>query len=233
MAEKELILGIDDAGRGPVIGPMILAGCLFRKEDEAELKELGVADSKILFRKKRERMVKVIKKKAIAWATQKATPAEIDTGMGTGLNLNQVEALEAGLIINELTKGISKSERVHLRIVIDCPSSNPRGWTNQLMEYVDDKNLNISCEHKADRDHVVVAAASIVAKVKRDDEMEKLKKLIGVDCGSGYPADPKTKDFLKKHINDFKAERIFRESWSTFQSAKEAYKTKQAKLPDY
>ena len=89
------------------------------------------------------------------------------------------------------------------------------------MNYVRDKKLasNIICEHKADFNHVVVGAASILAKVTRDAEIEKIKQKIGIDFGSGYSSDPKTINFLKEHANDTKLKGIFRESWSTWQEA--------------
>jgi ribonuclease HII len=224
----ELFLGIDDAGRGPVAGPMVLAGCILNKELEVELKELGVMDSKLLTRKKREDLLETIKKKAIGFKAHKITPSEIDTGMGIGLNLNQVEAMAAGIIINELSKG-----KKDLKIVIDCPSVNTSSWKKQLLEYVKAKDLGITCEHKADTKHVSVSAASIIAKVTRDAEIKKLHEKIGINFGSGYPNDPKTKQFLKKHINDpqVKKHRIFRETWATYKRAKQG--KKQTKLPDY
>jgi len=226
-----LVLGIDDAGRGPVIGPMLLSGCILNKEIEEEFKELGVNDSKLLTKKKRERIVNTIKEKSIAFNSQIITPVEIDTGMGTGLNLNQVEALACGAIVNNLTKDLTKEQLSNLKIVIDCPSNNPEGWKKQLMEYVKDHGLAISCEHKADVNHVSVAAASIISKVTRDDKIKEIHELIGIDFGSGYPNDPKTKKFLREHVNDFAEHHIFRETWATFQNAKQGLN--QTKLPDY
>jgi ribonuclease HII len=91
------------------------------------------------------------------------------------------------------------------------------------MGYVKDKKLEpkIVCEHKADFNYPVVSAASILAKVTRDAEIEKIKQQIGLDFGSGYPSDPNTVAFLQKHVLDFKKERIFRESWSTWQTARD------------
>jgi len=216
---SKLLLGIDDAGRGPVIGKMVLAGILIRKETEDELKALGITDSKLLTPKKRESLIQLIKDKSLGWKTHLVTPAEIDTGMGIGLNLNQVEALAAGNIINQLTASLSDEQKQNLTIIIDCPSINTSGWKNQLLEYVREKKLEIHCEHKADFNHVVVSGASIIAKVTRDAELEKIKEQIGIDFGSGYPSDPNTIKFLKEHANDFKKERIFRESWATWQEA--------------
>jgi hypothetical protein len=65
-----------------------------------------------------------------------ATPIEIDTGFGEGLNLNLVEALVAANIINELTARLSTTQKENLKIILDCPSINTEGWKNQLLNYV-------------------------------------------------------------------------------------------------
>ena len=223
------LLGIDEAGRGPVIGPMVLAGCLITPELEKELVELGVVDSKLLTRKKRERLFKTIKEKAMHYKTHLVTPSEIDTGMGTGLNLNEVEALAAGIVINSLVKNIK--DKKNIQLIVDCPSVNTNAWKKTLQSYLNNSDLNIVCKHKADVEHPVVSASSILAKVTRDSEIKKLKKKIGVDFGSGYPVDPKTRKFVKSNHHKYKKEGIFRESWSTYRNAENA--KSQMKLPDY
>ena len=70
-----------------------------------------------------------------------ATPLEIDTGFGEGLNLNQVEALLAGKIINDLTSQLSYEQKGNLKIILDCPSINTEGWKGQLLEYIKRKRL--------------------------------------------------------------------------------------------
>jgi ribonuclease HII len=219
---KEYLIGIDDAGRGPVIGPMCLAGVLIEKTKESQLKLDGAKDSKLLTASQREKILELLKKTVKDYKFKLISPVEIDTGMGTGLNLNQVEALAAASIINELTENLSIGQKQNMKIVLDCPSINTVSWKNQLTNYVKDKSLEpkIACEHKADFNHVVVSAASILAKVTRDAEIEKLKEQIGIDFGSGYPSDPATKAFLEKHVMDFKEERIFRESWATWREAR-------------
>jgi ribonuclease HII len=228
---SQLLLGIDDAGRGPVIGPMLLAGVLMRKEAAEEVKKLGVMDSKLLTPKKREDLIETIKTKSLASFFKIITPSEIDTGFGEGYNLNEVEAIAAAMIINELVTKLSVQQRETVKIIIDCPSVNTAKWKEQVIKYLKEKKLNISCEHKADFNHPVVSAASIIAKVTRDAEIEKIKKQIGIDFGSGYPSDPKTIDFLKKNHSNFKKERIFRESWATWKEvALRADKSSQSKL---
>jgi ribonuclease HII len=230
--KKEWIIGIDDAGRGPVLGSMCLAGVLIESDIEEYLKKSGVQDSKLLTPTSREKLAPIIKDKVLDFKFKLITPIEIDTGMGIGLNLNEVEALASASIINDLTMNLKENEKNNLRIILDCPSINISGWKSQLMSYITDKTLEnrIFCEHKADLNHVVVSAASIIAKTTRDAEIQKLKKEIGIDFGSGYPSDPTTKDFLEKNANNPKFKGLFRESWATWKNAVNKTKEKQGKL---
>ena len=190
-----LILGIDDAGRGPVIGPMVLAGCLVDSETEKEFKKLGVKDSKQLTQKRREFLEKIIKEKVKGFETVVITPNEIDTSNKEGIKLNEVEALAAAKIINKLNP-----ENEKIKVIVDCPSVSIKSWQDYLKMHIKNlSNLEVSCEHKADINHVSVSAASILAKSQREREMDKLKKEFGDEIGSGYGADPVTKKFLAKN----------------------------------
>jgi ribonuclease HII len=217
---KPLIIGIDDAGRGPVIGPMCLAGVLIPREIEEEFRRAGIKDSKLLTPKKREELVEIIKQTALDFHFELLTPAEIDTGMGIGVNLNEVEAMAAANIINNLAGKLTEEQKKNLVIIIDCPSTNPNAWINTLMKYVkkENKHIKLRAEHKADFHYPSVSAASIIAKTTRDSEIEKLKKEVGFDFGSGYPADPFTKEALEKHAEELKKHRLVRESWQTWKN---------------
>ncbi len=216
---KYLILGIDDAGRGPVIGSMVLAGCLIPKEIEEEFRRAGIKDSKLLTPKKREELVEIIKQTAIDCYHIILTPAEIDTGMGKGVNLNEVEAMASAGIINHIVNKLTEEQKKNLVVVIDCPSNNPNAWLITLMKYInkENKKLHIRAEHKADFHYPSVSAASIIAKTTRDAEIEKLKKELGFEIGSGYPADPSTKKALIEHGEELLKRRLIRETWSTWQ----------------
>ena len=78
---------------------------------------------------------------------------------------------------------------------------------------MDNKKIELLVEHKADLNHISVSAASVLAKVTRDSEIEKIKKAIKEDFGSGYPSDPKTKAFLEKNFEKYPE--IFRKTWSS------------------
>ena len=222
-----LKLGIDDAGRGPVIGPMILAGCLMDEKTEAELKKLGVKDSKQLTPKRREFLVDLIRKKAETFEIVIISASEIDRLNKKGVKLNEVEALASARIINKINKGFKK-----IKVILDCPSTSIVKWQDFLKTKINNlSNLEISCEHKADKNHIVVSAASILAKSIREKEMFKLKEIYGKEIGSGYPSDPKTKKFLSKNVKKYNDKGIFRKSWSTWKMA--AGNVSQKKLEDF
>jgi len=209
-----LILGIDDAGRGPVIGPMVLAGCLVDEKTEAEFKKLGVKDSKQLTQKRREFLAKIIKEKSETFEIVLSPPIEIDKKNHHGINLNMLEAIKAAEIINRINKGYKK-----IKVIIDCPSPNITKWQDFVKTKIKNlSNLEISCEHKADKNHLSVSAASILAKNVREKEMTKLKEKYGDGIGSGYCHDPLTKKFLDEHFKKYKKDGIFRKTWQTWRN---------------
>ena len=206
-----LVIGIDDAGRGPLIGPMILAGVLLDKNGQEVLKKYGIKDSKQVIHSSRIKMAKIIKETALAYKIVKTSAKDIDKSLLSGTNLNKLEAMKAGEIINSLNNGRQK-----IKVVVDCPSNNILAWKNMMMDFVENKsNLIITCEHKADVNHIDVAAASILAKVTREEEVTKLKKQYP-DMGSGYPSDPDTKKFLKTKGKQLTNSGIFRKTWQTW-----------------
>jgi ribonuclease HII len=207
-----LILGIDDAGRGPVIGPMILAGCLIDEKTEEEFKKLGIKDSKQLTQKRREVLAVKIKEKAETFEIVLASPEEIDFTNSKGINLNELEAIKTANIINRINKGFKK-----IKVIVDCPSVSLGKWQDLLKTKIKNlSNLEIHCEHKADKNHISVSAASILAKSTREKEMTKLKEIYGQEIGSGYTSDPLTCKFLEKHFQRYEDKGIFRKTWSTW-----------------
>lgn len=217
-----LILGIDDAGRGPVIGPMVLAGCLVDEDTEKELKKLGVKDSKQLTQKRREVLAEKIKELSETFEIVLAHPEEIDGKNKIGVNLNALEAIKTAEIINRINKGFAK-----VKVIVDCPSVSIEKWKDFLKTKISNlSNLEIHCEHKADVNHVSVSAASILAKCVREIEMGKLREQYGSEIGSGYCSDPLTTRFLEKHNQTYGDKGIFRKTWSTWKDACSAARQK-------
>ncbi|MDP2628734.1 MAG: ribonuclease HII [Nanoarchaeota archaeon] len=219
-----LKLGIDDAGKGPVIGPLVLAGCLIDEKTEKELRRLGVKDSKQLTQARREFLAEKIREKAETFEIEIIYPPEIDKRNFDGVKLNEVEAFACANIINKINKGFKK-----IQVVVDCPSVSPEKWRDFLMMRINNlSNLEISCEHKADRNHIAVSAASILAKDTREKEMSKLKEKYGREIGSGYCSDPLTCKFLEKNLHKYDGDGIFRKTWATWKEA--VRKVEQRKL---
>ncbi|MGV8142226.1 MAG: ribonuclease HII [Candidatus Pacearchaeota archaeon] len=207
-----LLLGIDDAGRGPILGPMFLAGVLIKSGDEKSLKDLGARDSKLIEHRERIVLATEIKKQVISFNIQESSPKEIDLAVET-INLNTLEAKKAAEIINQLNDNTSQ-----IKVIVDCPSVNTVAWKKTMTSFIKNtKNLDIHCEHKADFNYPVVSAASILAKVSREEAVSLLKQQYG-NIGSGYPSDPYTKAFLEKHKEMLKTTNIVRKSWATWKN---------------
>lgn len=215
------ILGLDEAGRGPVIGPMVIAGVLINDEDENKLKDLGVKDSKLLTPKRREELAKEIKKIAKNIKVVKISAKEIDKQRKIK-TLNKIEMEAFARIINFMdTK----------EVYLDLPENGTK-FAFALKRKLDDWNVKLIAEHKADINYPVVSAASIIAKVERDAEMRKLEKETGLELSSGYPADPHVVNFLKKYMEDHKELPDFvRKSWITAKRLEG--KKKQKKLGEF
>jgi ribonuclease HII len=195
-----MILGIDEAGRGPVIGPLVMAGVLV--ESEKALEGLGIKDSKLLSVARRNELFDVVKK--FSHKIVIAEPLEIDDALlNPSMNLNWLEAKHIANLVNHFKPS---------KVYVDCPSVNVGAFVSYLKKLLK-VETEIVAEHKADLKYEVVGAASILAKVTRDREIEKIKKRCG-DCGSGYPSDPKTKAFLLENYS--KHDLIFRKTWETY-----------------
>ena len=215
-----LICGIDEAGRGPVIGPLVICGVLISEKDLPKLKALDPKDSKLLTPKKRSELEKKIKQVVKDYKIIKVSPKEIDSAVESKtLNLNWLEAIKCAEIINSLKPNT---------VFLDCPSNNINAFSDYLKNYLDNKKISLTCAHKADQKYIIVSAASIIAKTTRDSEIEKIKEKIGIDFNSGYPSDEKTQEFLKKYHNKFPD--IFRKSWASYKNIKKA---KQKSLAEF
>ena len=217
-----LICGIDEAGRGPVIGPLVMCGLLIKEEDEKELVRLKVKDSKLLTKTKREYLFDKIKDVSHKYEIIIINPEEIDHAVKNhdGLNLNRLEAKKSAEIINLLEPD---------KAIIDAPSNNIKSYKEYLSGMIKNKKIDLVLEHKADFKYPIVSAASILAKVTRDNEIEKIKKKIKIDFGSGYMTDPKTIVFLEKYYEEFPD--LFRKSWFPYQD--KINKKFQKKLEDF
>ena len=207
----KIYIGIDDSGRGPIIGPMIIGGIAINEKQKKFFKKIGVKDSKKLSSKTRKELEQKIKKNCLCYKITKISPYEIDTREIRRINLNVLEAIKFAKLINEIfscleNKKITEKLERKILIIVDCPSPNIKKWQEVLEKYIDEKvkkNSVIMAKHKAEM-HIPVAAASILAKEEREREIEKIKEIFGFDFGSGYPSDERTINFLKNEYNKIK-----------------------------
>ena len=226
-----LIIGIDDAARGPLIGPMFLAGVLLDENSLQALKKYNIKESKQLIHSTRIQLSKVIEQTSLSYKVVSSSPEEIDKAVNSKMNLNTLEAIKMAEIINFLNDKKQKT-----KVIIDCPSVNTNKFKYLLTSHIENpENLTIKCEHKADENYIEAAAASILAKVAREEAVSKLKSQYG-NIGSGYPSDPYTQEFLKKQGKKLKDSGIFRKSWATWTSLfpeDKIDKKKQKSLSDF
>jgi len=217
------ILGVDDAGRGCVIGPLVIAGVLIDDETQVKLLELGVKDSKLLSSCRRIKLAEEIRGVAVGTYVVKLSPADIDKVVSSGRRLHKLNRLEAqamARVVEALRPDVA---------IVDASDVLPRRYKNHITELLSFP-VHVVSEHKADRNYPVVSAASIIAKVERDQEIDTLKARHG-DFGSGYTSDPKTlvflENLLKKHHEypDF-----VRRSWKSAKAIRADAKTKQTML---
>jgi ribonuclease HII len=196
---------------------MLMAGVLIEEKNQKKLKKIGCKDSKQLTRREREELFDQIKEISLGYHIIATSPTEIDGRASVGLNLNNLEAIKTAAIINALIEQFEeKLKNEEINVIVDCPSPNTESWKTYLKTHIKFNDINLRCEHKADINHVECSAASILAKVTRDNEIDKIKKEIGHDIGSGYPSDPVTVEFLEKHSKEFKNHGIFRKTWGTW-----------------
>jgi ribonuclease HII len=209
--------GVDEAGRGPIIGPMVMACVLVDDNGLKKLKELEVKDSKKLSPKNRERLEPLIKEVATQWVALPIQAQEIDLLRKTQ-SLNQVEAHATAHMIISLKEHPS-------RIVIDAADAIEANYARRILSEIESiqpgyKVPELICEHRADANHLEVSAASIIAKVERDRAIEALKEDLG-DFGSGYTSDERTRDFIKKALKSGELPSCIRRSWVTLDKCRQ------------
>ena len=211
-----LVCGVEEAGRGPVIGPLVMCGVVMDEKMVFELDAIGVKDSKLLSPQQREDLFEKIKTMADGFKIMILSAQDVDDTLNDpNMNLNWLEAKTSAKIINQLNVD---------KVIMDCPSNNIEAYREYVTKYVKNEKIEMIAEHKADLNYTIVGAASILAKVTRDREIEKIKKKINKEFGSGYPSDPRTVKFLKEKYDKYPE--IFRKTWASYKRVAEAKKQK-------
>lgn len=201
------VVGIDEAGRGPVIGSMFIGGFMVDEEDLDKVENLGVKDSKKLSDKKRESLAEKLREMGEPFLKE-ITASEIDD-LREVMTLNEIE-------IQGFTDVIERSDAD--KIIVDLPEPDGDRFIRKMKKELPAKfeNRDFTAEHEADDNFPIVSAASIIAKSARENHVDELKQKYGYDFKSGYPHDSPTIEFLEKYVEE-KGElpKETRRSWST------------------
>ena len=200
-----MICGVDEAGKGPVIGPMVVAAVAV--ENAKLIENIGFKDSKLLSPQKRKELFDLIKQN-YRYAVEIIGPEKIDEYRRKNqLNLLNRKAFEK--VIIKLNPNIA---------YVDAADVNEERFGREIkVNLTNENDTDVISMHKADSKIPVVAAASIIAKQTRENEIEELKNKIG-DFGSGYPSDERTIKFLKSYFHDnLKWPSGTRKSWKTIE----------------
>ena len=198
-----MICGVDEAGKGPVLGPLVVAAVAVKNAKEIE--NLGIKDSKQLNATKRKELAKLIKERYDY--TVEVIEAETVDKYRRQNKLNELNREAFERVISKLNPNVA---------YVDAADVNEDRFGKQIKKRLtNQKDTDVISMHKADAKIDVVAAASIIAKETRENEIEKLKGKIG-DFGSGYPSDERTIKFLKSfYADNGKWPTGTRKSWKT------------------
>jgi len=185
---------------------MVIAGVVDTDRSSVSYREMGCKDSKMLTPHQREALEPKIRKSAKEIGIVEISAKEIDS-LRKVISLNEVEAKKIAELILALKQKPDK-------IIIDCPDTDPAMFLDRLRKFLG-PDFNAVLEHKADVNYPIVSAASIIAKVRRDERIAELDRKYG-PLGSGYPADPITQEFLKRYMDEHgKLPPFARKSWDT------------------
>jgi len=215
---KQFEIGVDEAGRGPVMGSMFVAGVL----NFEGLADINVKDSKKLNSARRAHLAEIIEQRTLI-RVEEISASQIDEERERGRSMNDITLDLASKVVCFFIR------KFPVRAFVDAADVKPERFARKLKERCSllcGSAPEIISEWKADEKYPVVSAASIIAKVRRDRCMREISEHLGCDVGSGYPSDPKTIAFLRSVMREkeipYSVRPFVRKSWKTFHKIKKA-----------
>jgi ribonuclease HII len=220
-----LIGGVDEAGRGSIIGPLVIAGISIEQDRIMDLHHVGVRDSKMLTAKARTSLFAIVSEMVDSLCIYKIDCSVIDENVFSK-GLNKLEAETMAYVIDNL-----KADMVY----VDSCDTDPGRYKHYIESRLITSKSKLYSMHHADSLNIVVSAASIIAKFVRDGEIQEIRKT-HCNIGSGYPSDVKTMRFIRNWVSEYKcAPRFARKSWRPLRDMLEevsTYKITQFNLDD-
>ncbi len=188
-----------------MIGSMFVAGVVIDEDQIFDLAALGVKDSKLLAPQRREYLATKIEKIAQDRYVLEVKPEVIDE-LRQLITMNEIMVKSFSKVVEKLSAD---------RAILDAADVNQERFARRVKEG-SGTSMEVIAEHRADKNHSVVAAASILAKVNRDRSVKEIERTIGQKIGSGYPSDPATIRFLETWMKDHgELPPFVRHSWKT------------------
>ena len=208
-ATDRLIGGVDEAGRGALVGPLVVAGITVKSSRLHRLAKIGIKDSKLLSPNQRRSLIPKLIDEVESICICILTPLDVDRGVQDN-NLNLLEAQAMAVVIDNIFPDI---------VFIDSCDVNTVRYRKSVSEFVCvNRPKRIISLHHAEYASIAVAGASIMAKVTRDLEMLRIREEYG-EMGSGYPSDKRTKEFIRKWIKKNNTPQHFiRKSWKSMKT---------------
>ncbi|TQQ81256.1 ribonuclease HII [Halonotius terrestris] len=198
-------IGVDEAGKGPVLGPMVAAAV---RADEADLPD-GIDDSKRLSESTRE---------SIATQLRESPAVAVGVGVVTTDEIDDPETDMNSLTVAAQVRALSDVAEDGDHAIVDAGDVSESRFARRVADGVAKSGIDIdvTAEHGADESNRLAGAASVVAKVERDSRIAALDEEYDADIGSGYPSDPTTREFLAAYVDATgEVPPCARRSWST------------------
>jgi len=194
LLDEYRFVGVDEAGRGPVIGPMVIAICALTSRDKRWCTKHGVTDSKLIAPKRRDKLANALRDRC--WhETAIIHPAEIDKAvLNRSITLNGLEIKYMAQLIAKYQAAFPDSPA---EVMLDAPVRSLYKFRTLLAHLSGWKTLNtLKAENKADSHHRHVGAASIIAKSIRDSHVHKIIYELNRNIGSGYSSDKLAREYV-------------------------------------
>ncbi len=212
------------------MGPLVISIVSVSKGKEGRLSRIGVRDSKMLTRRKRRFLLDEINTIAEEVGIYKISSTEINEAMRNKISINELEALNFARLIDSVSIVPERiyvdspdvvSERFGMRIKLFSKRPIEIYGVKAKRKGMGERAIRIIAEHKADARYPVVSAASIIAKVTRDEEIERIREEVGIRIGSGYPSDRYTIDAIRSDLKTNRLSPYIRNYWKTMSIIKQ------------
>ena len=218
--------GVDEAGRGPCLGPLVVAAFALPQSDLALLVENGVNDSKQLNHDERRRVADWLRtegeKRGWLMQVHASNALDVDLAMQVS-NLTSHEIDIFARLLNEIVRtGPVEDGLSGGTLALDACQVDAHRFGERVASRLTDWPWNgwgIDSRHRHDETNPAVSAASVLAKVERDELVRALESELGSQIGSGYPNDPATKEALPALVAGSEPWEHLRWGWATIAEA--------------